>query len=122
MKHVLVTLLIVPLMAAAVLGLLNWFFRRRGSDFSLLVSVVSQWLVAYLAWTLITGVVQSLTGLDEPGGARYLRFGFLPLAAILGTWQYRLARAGATRQAARVFLWGQMVWLLLLVAEHAGLW
>jgi hypothetical protein len=114
-KHVVVTLVVVPLVAAAVFGALNWFFRRRGADFSLVASVIAQWLVAYLVWTLAVAVVESFRGVEEERRALYTTYGFAVFAALMGLWQYRLARAGARQQAARVFLWAQMAWLALLL-------
>jgi len=113
-KRVLVALLLVPLAAGALFALLNWFFRRRGSSFPLVASVLSQWLVAYLVWTLLGALVEASGVLGEAGRAPYTRYGF-------GLWQYRLARAGAARQASRVFVWSQIGWLLLLLAERGAL-
>lgn len=119
MKHVLLTLLVVPLAAAAVLGVLNWVFRRRGSNFPLVVSVLSQWLVAYLAWALLGVVVESARIFEAP--ASYTRYGFGLFALVFGLWQYRLARAGDVRLASRVFVWSQVGWLLLVLAERGVL-
>ena len=57
----------------------------------------------------------------EAGRAPYTRYGFGLFAIIFGLWQYRLARAGAARQASRVFVWSQIGWLLLLLAERGAL-
>ena len=46
---------------------------------------------------------------------------FYPRHQIADLVQYRLARAGALRQASRVFVWSQLGWLLLLLAEHGAL-
>jgi hypothetical protein len=117
-KHVLVTLIVVPLGAAAVFAVLNWFFRRRGADFSLVASVIAQWLVAYLVWTLIMAAVEALDGGEQPRRVLYMTYGFGIFATLLGLWQYRLARAGARQHAARVFLWGQVGWFVLVLAER----
>lgn len=121
MKHVLLALLLVPLAAGAAFALLDWAFRRRGSSFQLVASVLSQWLVAYLAWTLIGALAESYGLLGERGGASYTRYGFGIFAVLFGLWQYRLARAGATRQASRVFVWSQIGWLLVMLAERGVL-
>jgi hypothetical protein len=118
-KRVLVALLLVPLAATALFGLLNWVFRRRGSSFPLVASVLSQWLVAYLVWALLGALVES-SGLFE-GRVSYTKYGFGLFAVIFGLWQYRLARAGETRQASRVFMWSQIGWLLLVLAERGVL-
>ena len=61
-------------------------------------------------------------GLLEPRGYfGYTRYGFGLFAIVFGVWQFRLARAGAVRQASRVFVWSQIGWLLLVLAEHGAL-
>lgn len=121
MKQVLVVLVVVPLVASAVFGLLNWVLRRRGGNFPLIASVLSQWLVAYLIWTLAGALVEAYGFFDAAGGPPYTRYGYGLFAVVFGLWQYRLARAGAPRQAARVFAWSQVGWLLLVLAEHGAL-
>lgn len=119
MKRVLVALLVVPLAATVVFGVLSWVLRRRGSSFPLVASVLSQWLVAYLAWTLVGSVVEASGVFDAPSS--YTRYGFGLFALVFGLWQYRLARAGDARQASRVFVWSQVGWLLLVLAERGVL-
>jgi hypothetical protein len=119
-KQVLITLLVVPLVASGVLALLNWVFRRRGSNFSVVVSVISQWLVMAVIWTVLGQLLQSYGVLEEPGRALYTRspLPFGVFAFILGTWQYRLARAGALVRASRLFRWSQVGWFVILLADH----
>ena len=121
MKRLLVALLLVPLVAGALFALLNWFLRRRGSSFPLVASVLSQWLVAYVVWTLLGALVEASGIFGDAGRAPYTQYGFGLFAMIFGVWQYRLARAGAARQASRVFVWSQIGWLLLLLAERGAL-
>ena len=121
MKRVLVALLVLPLAVTAIFGALGWVLRRRGSNFPLVASVVSQWLVAYMLWTLAAALVESYGLLAPRGHAAYTRYGFGLVAVIFGLWQYRLARAGAVMQASRVFVLSQVGWLLLVLAEHGAL-
>jgi len=118
-KHILVAVLVIPLVASGVFALLNWVFRARGSSFPLAVSVISQWLVMYLVWALVGTLIQSYDLFDQPG--RYTKYGFGIFAIVFGLWQYRLARAGAITHAARVFLWSQLGWLCLVLADHGVL-
>jgi hypothetical protein len=120
-KRVLVALLVVPLAAAAIFGVLGLVFRRRRSSFPVLASVVSQWLIAYMLWTLAAALAESYGLLERRSHLGYTRSGFGLFAIIFGVWQYRLARAGAGRQASRVFAWSQIGWLLLMLAEHGAL-
>jgi hypothetical protein len=120
-KQVLVTLVVVPLVASALFAALNWILRRRGSSFPLLASVASQWLVMYLVWTLVLGLVEALGLSGTPGRIYYTGYGFGLFALVFGVWQYRLARAGERTGAARVFLWSQFGWLVLVLAERGVL-
>lgn len=121
MKQVLTALLVVPLVLGGVFALLRWVFGRRGSNFDLVASVVSQWLVAYMVWTLAGAVIEHYGLFAEGRRLVYTKWGFGLFAAIFGLWQYRLARAGETRQAARVFAWSQIGWLGLVLAERGTL-
>jgi hypothetical protein len=116
-KQVLLALLVIPLAASAVFAFLGWLFRRRGSSFPLVASVCSQWLVMYVVWTVVGALVQSYVIFGEAGRTPYTRYGFVIFATIFGIWQYRLARAGDTRSAARVFFWSQVGWLALVLVE-----
>lgn len=120
-KQVLMALIMLPLAAGAVFALLNWLFRRRGSNFSLVASVISQWLVMYLVWTLVGGLLQASDIWGGSGPSSYTKYGFGLVAVVLGLLQYRLARAGATTSAARVFFWSQIGWLLLILVDHGVL-
>jgi hypothetical protein len=118
-KHVLVTLVVVPLMAAAAFGLLNWFFRRRGASFSLVASITARWVVAYMVWALVAGLLHEY-GLAPDGRPALTKWGLAPFALVAGVVQYRLARAGAHQHAERVFVWGQVGWLVLVLADHGA--
>ena len=121
MKRVLAALLVIPLAVAAVLGVLGWVFRRRRSSLPVIASVASQWLVAYMLWTLAAALAEGYGLLEPRGYFGYTRYGFGLFAIIFGLWQFRLARAGAVRQASRVFVWSQIGWLLLVLAERGAL-
>jgi hypothetical protein len=119
-KHVLLTLVVVPLVAGAAIALLDWAFRRRGASFPLLASVLSQWAVAFVGWTLAAGLLQAWTAPGEPGRGTWATYGFPLFAVVVGTWQYRLARTGARERAARLFRWSQLGWLLVLLTAHGA--
>ena len=121
MRQVLVAVLVLPILASAVFATLGWILRRRGSSFPLVASVISQWLVMYLIWALVWGLIQASGVFDEPGRTYYTKYGFGLFALVLGLWQYRLARAGDDAAAARVFRWSQVGWLVLVLAEHGAL-
>ncbi len=123
MKHVLVTLIVVPLAAAGILALLNWVFRRRGTSFSVVASVLSQWLVMAVIWTFLGQLLQTYGPVEETSRAVSTRspLAFGLFAVVLGTWQYRLARAREPAQAARVFLWSQIAWFVLMLVDRGML-
>ena len=120
MKHVFTTLVIVPLVGAALFGLLNWFFRRRGASFSLVASIASRWVVAYVVWALVAGALRHY-GLVPESEPAWTTLGLAPFALVAGIVQYRLARAGARQHADRVFLWGQVCWLVLVLVDHGAI-
>jgi hypothetical protein len=119
-KHVLVTLIVVPLVAGAVLAFLNWVFRRRGSNFSAVASVISQWLVMAVIWTFVGQFLETYGPAEETSRVVSTRppVAFAVFAVILGTWQYRLVRARETVRAGRVFLWSQIAWLVLMLVDR----
>ena len=121
MKRVLAALLVIPLAVATVLGVLGWVFRGRRSSLPVIASVASQWLVAYMLWTLAAALAEGYGLLEPRGYFGYTQYGFGLFAIIFGVWQFRLARAGAARQASRVFVWSQIGWLLLVLAERGAL-
>jgi hypothetical protein len=120
-KQLLLALVVIPIAGSAVFAFLGWLFRRRGSSFPLVASVTSQWLVMYVVWTVAGALVQSWGIFGEAARTPYTRYGFVVFGTIFGMWQYRLARAGETRSAARVFLWSQLGWLVLVLVEEGVL-
>jgi hypothetical protein len=119
MKHVLVTFVVVPLVAAALFGLFSWLFRRRGASFGLVASIAARWVVAYMVWALVAGLLRQY-GLAPEGRPAMTTIGLAPFALVAGIVQYRLARAGAREHADRVFVWGQVCWLVLVLADHGA--
>jgi hypothetical protein len=119
-KHVLLTLIVVPLIAGGVLATLNWVFRRRGGSFPTVVSVVSQWLVMALVWTFLGQLLETYGPTQATVRVVSTRppLAFGLFAVILGTWQYRLIRAREPVQAGRVFLWSQVAWLVLMLVDR----
>ena len=119
MKHVFVTLVVVPLVGAALFGVLNWFYRRKGASFSLVASISARWVVAYVVWALVAGLLRQY-GFAPEGRVPWTTWGLAPFALVAGMVQYRLLRAGAREHADRVFVWGQVGWLVLVLADHGA--
>jgi hypothetical protein len=90
--------------------------RLRGTGSpraSLLLSVLAQWLGAYVLWTFAGGLLHAagVIGRYDP-----TLFGLLALA--LGVWQYRVRRHAGRDAAALVFLGGQLAWLLVVLVQN----
>jgi hypothetical protein len=96
----------VLVVAARVLG-------RPGSRAAALVSVLSQWLAAYILWSFAGGLAhrQGYLEVFEPAV-----FGVLALVG--GFWQYRSVVAGAREHARLVFLGGQLLWIVILMVQN----
>jgi hypothetical protein len=102
-------LLLVGLGALAVARLLG----RSGSRASLAVSVVAQWLGAYVLWNFGGGLALHYGALTTYDGTL---FGLLALG--LGFWQYRVRLRGGREPALAVFLGGQLAWLVIVGIQN----
>jgi hypothetical protein len=90
--------------------------RLRGTGHpraSLLLSVLAQWLGAYVLWTF-AGALLLAAGIIGRYDATL--FGLLALA--LGFWQYRVRRQVGRDAAVLVFLSGQLAWLIVVLVQN----
>lgn len=102
-------LVLVGVAAVSAARTLGW----RGSRLSVLVSVLSQWLTAWLVWGL-AGYLAVQAGLL----ADYEPELFAALGVLAGAWQYRTA-VSAGRQGARlIFVGAQVLWLVIVLAQN----
>jgi hypothetical protein len=107
----------------AILGLgvgtvlLARFFGRSGSRASILVSVISHWLAAYVLWTFAAGLGHryGLLSAYEP----YL---FLVLAIVVGVWHYRVRVTRGREPGLVVFVGGQLAWLVIVLVQNGVFW
>ena len=99
--------------AAALVGR---FFGRTESRASILVSVISHWLGAYVLWTFAAGLAQRYGAL-----AAYDSYLFVILAVVVGFWHYRTCIARGRQQGLAVFVGGQLAWLLILLVQNGFL-
>jgi hypothetical protein len=88
-----------------------------GSRASSLVSVVSQWLAAYVLWSFAGGLALRYGVLDvyEPGLHALL-------ALVAGLVQYRIQVRTGRETGRLVFVGGQLVWLIVVLARNGALW
>ena len=99
-------------LAAAAVGVSRWLGRPH-SRAAVLVSVIAQWLGAWVLWTFAGGLLQRggvLTTWDATPFALFALAG--------GAWQYRVeVRAGRERGLA-VFVGLQLFWLAFVLARN----
>jgi hypothetical protein len=104
-------------LAFAVLGALAArALDRPGSRASVLASVVATWLGAWVLWGFAGGLALRaglLTAYDTPV------FGALAVAG--AAWQYRAHVRGGRERGLGVFVAGQLVWILIVLARNGAL-
>lgn len=108
---------LVMLGALLLIGLgalaLARFLGRSGSRASLAVSVLAQWLGAYVLWNFAGGLALRYGALATYDGTI---FGLLALG--LGLWQYRVRLRSGREPALVVFLGGQLAWLVIVGIQN----
>ncbi|HEY3065143.1 MAG TPA: hypothetical protein VGL09_05085 [Methylomirabilota bacterium] len=102
------------LVAAGVIGAtIARVLGRSGAPASLLVSVVSYWLAAWVLWSFAGGLAVHYSVLGAyPGGF------FALLAVVGGIWHYRAARRLGRERALPVFVGVQLVWLVFVLIHN----
>jgi hypothetical protein len=90
---------------------------RPASRAPILVSVVATWLGAYVLWNFGGGLAVRYGWLETFDGGVYA-----VLALVLGAWQYRTAIRGNRELGLAVFVGGQLLWLVILLARNGALW
>ena len=105
--------LIVGALAAA------WLARtlgRSGTRSAVLGSVVAGWLAAWVLWGFAGGLAARwgwLATYDAPL--------FAPLALVVGVWQYRVQTRSSRERGLLIFVAGQLVWLVFVLARNGVL-
>ena len=107
-------LIIATLVAAGVVGVtVARALGRSGSPASLLLSVVSYWLAAWVLWSFAGGLAVHYGFLAAYPGAF-----FALLAVVGGIWHYRIARRLGRDRALAVFVGAQLVWLVFVLLHN----
>jgi hypothetical protein len=86
---------------------------RSGSRASIAVSVVAQWLGAYVVWNFAGGLALHYGALAVYDGTL-----FSLMALGLGLWQYRTRLRAGREPALAVFVGGQLVWLAIVGVQN----
>jgi hypothetical protein len=104
-----------------VLGALAVFMARAfgasGSRAAAVVSVVSQWLTAWVLWTFAGGLAL------QTGLLRVYEPAVFAAVAVVGAFaHYRLLAAGQRDRARAMFVGSQLAWLVVLLVWNGALW
>ena len=89
---------------------------RRGSRFSVLLTVVSGWLAAWVLWGFAGGLAARYGVLQTYDGTL-----FAILAIVGGIWQYRTYVRRGREPALAVFVGAQLVWLGVVLVMNGVL-
>lgn len=112
-RWALTTLALLVLLACAAGAAGRVLGRRPGSGASVLVTVVSSWLGAYVLWTFLGGLLLQSGALRVYDGGL---FGLLALGA--GALHYRIHRRAGREQGLAVFVGGQLLWLMIVLVRN----
>ena len=108
---------LLTLGAFIILGVLGVatarFFGKSGSRASVVVSVVAQWLGAYVLWTFAGGLLLYYGVVTRYDGTL-----FGVVALVLGFLHYRTRVSAGREQAALVFVGGQLAWLAIVLVQN----
>ena len=105
-------LVLGAIVTVAVARALGW----SGTRLSVLGSVIALWLTAYVLWGFAGGLAAHY-GLI----ARYDGAVFAALAVAGGTWQYRAQVRSGRDRGLTVFVAGQLLWLVVVMARNGFL-
>jgi len=102
-------LMLGAIIAVSVARALGW----SGSRLSILGSVIALWLAAYVLWGLAGGLAAHYGVIAHYDG------GVFAALAIAGVaWQYRAQVRRGRERGLTVFVAGQLVWLLVVMARN----
>ena len=96
-----------------------WWARLRGksgSRGSVLVSVLSGWLAAYVLWSLAGGLAARYGVLTTYNGPL-----FGAVAVVAGTWQYHTQVRQGRERGLTIFVAAQLVWLVVVIVQNGVL-
>jgi hypothetical protein len=96
-----------------------WWARARGksgSRASVLVSVLSGWLAAYVLWSLVGGLAARYGVLTTYNGPL-----FAAVAVVAGAWQYHTQVRQGRERGLTIFVAAQLVWLVVVIVQNGVL-
>jgi len=93
-----------------------WTVGRSGTRAAALSRVAAGWLGAWVLWGFAGGLAARWGGLAGDDAVL-----FAPLALLGGVWQYRTEARGDRERGLAIFVGGQLLWLLFVLARHGVL-
>ena len=89
------------------------FFGKSGSRAATLVSVIAQWLAAYVLWSFAGGLAVRHGWIEV-----YHPTAFAVTAVLAGIWHYRVQLRAGRERGRMVFVGCQLAWLVVLLAQN----
>ncbi len=89
------------------------FFGKSGTRLSIQVTVVAQWLAAYVLWSFAAGLAAKYALIGD-----YHAEWFAPFALAAGWWHYRVRLASGLERGLAVFVGAQLVWLAVILVAN----
>ena len=92
------------------------FFGKSGSRLSVQVTVVAQWLGAYVLWSFAAGLAAKYRLIAD-----YEAGWFVLFAVVIGWWHYRVRMSAGAERGLAVFVGAQLVWLAVILVRNGVL-
>ena len=102
-------LVLGAIVSVALARALGW----SGTRLSVLGSVIALWLTAYVLWGFAGGLAAHYGLIARYDGAL-----FAALAVAGGAWQYRTQLSRGRDRGLTVFVAGQLLWLVVVMARN----
>jgi hypothetical protein len=110
---------LVTLGAFVLLGVLGVatarFFGRSGGRLSIQITIVTQWLGAYVLWSFAAGLASKYTLITN-----YEAGWFVLFALVAGWWHYRVRLAAGAERGLAVFVGAQLAWLAVILVRNGA--
>ena len=92
------------------------FFGKSGSRLSIQVTVVAQWLGAYVLWSFAGGLAAKYRLIAD-----YEAGWFVLFALAVGWWHYRIRISAGAERGLAIFVGAQLVWLAVILVRNGVL-
>jgi hypothetical protein len=89
------------------------FFGKSGSRLSIQVTIVAQWLGAYVLWSFAAGLAAKYRLITD-----YEAGWFVLFALVAGWWHYRVRLTAGAERGLAIFVGAQLVWLAIILVRN----